>query len=186
MSRIGKLPIQIPNSVTVEIIDGGRYNYKKVVVKGPKGELSEDIRFGVILEQKDGQVFVKPDTKFKQSKSLHGLYRTLINNMIIGVTEGYKKELEMVGVGYRASLKGSDLELKIGLTHPVLYKAPEGISFKVTSDTLIEVSGINKQLVGETAAQIRALRKPEPYKGKGIRYKGEYVRRKAGKSAAMA
>jgi large subunit ribosomal protein L6 len=186
MSRIGKLPIKIENGVTLEIQDGGRYLYKKVLVKGPKGELSEDIRRGINLELKDGELLVSRINNSKENRSLHGLYRSLINNMVDGVTKGYSKVLEMHGVGYRAAVKGTNLELKIELNHPVVIEAPEGITFSVNQDTEITISGINKQVVGETAASIRALRKPEPYKGKGIRYSGEFVRRKAGKSAGSA
>jgi large subunit ribosomal protein L6 len=183
MSRIGVKPIKIESGVTVTVNDGGRYGYKKIVVKGPKGELSEDIRKGVDIEVKDDQVVVTRKNDQKQNRAYHGLYRTLIANMVTGVTEGYTKDLEMVGVGYRSNMKGNAIELQVGLNHPVIIEAPEGINFDIKDSTEITVSGIDKQLVGETAAKIRASRKPEPYKGKGIRYKGEYVRRKAGKAA---
>lgn len=186
MSRIGKLPIKIENGVNVEIQDGGKYGYKKIVVKGPKGELQEDIRRGVSIEVKDGEAIVTRVNDSKKNKSFHGLYRSLINNMVLGVTEGYAKKLEMVGVGYRAKMLGNDIELSIGLNHPVVIKAPAGIKFDLEDNTKITISGVDKQLVGETTASIRAIKKPEPYKGKGIRYEGEQVRRKAGKSAASA
>lgn len=183
MSRVGKEPIKIENNVQVEVNEGGEYNHKEITVKGPKGELKQSIRKGVDVEVKDGEVVFTRANDSKRNRSFHGLYRSLVSNMIEGVTNGYSKELELVGVGYRAKMAGNDLELSLELTHPVIYKAPEGITFEVTDSVNVKVSGINKQLVGETAAQIRALRKPEPYKGKGVRYKGEQVRRKAGKAA---
>jgi len=183
MSRIGLKPIKIEQNVQVEILTGGRYGHQKVIVKGPKGELSEDIRRGVDIALKNGEILLTAKNDIKLSKCYHGLYRTLIFNMVVGVTKGFTKVLQMVGVGYRALLKGNDIELSIGLNHPVYIKAPSGITFSVSDNTEISISGINKQLVGETAARIRALKKPEPYKGKGIMYKGEYVRRKAGKAA---
>jgi large subunit ribosomal protein L6 len=186
MSRIGKLPIKIENGVTVEVQDGGRFGYKKVVVKGPKGELSQDIRHGVKISVENGAVKVERDSDSKMNRSYHGLYRTLIANAVEGVTKGYSKELEIVGVGYRGALKGTDLELNIGYTHPVVVKPIPGISFAIKDQVFVTVSGIDKHLVGHMTAKIRELRKPEPYKGKGIRYKGEYVRRKAGKAAASA
>lgn len=186
MSRIGNQPVTIENGATVEIVDGGKFNYKQVVVKGPKGELSQDIQRGIKIEVKDDQVIVTRESDNKRHKSLHGLYRSLIQNLIEGVTKGYVKELELHGVGYRVNTKGNDLEFNLGLNHPILFSAPEGISFEVKDQVDLKVSGIDKQLVGETAAKIREMRKPEPYKGKGIRYKGEYVRRKAGKTAGSA
>ncbi len=178
MSRIGKQPVDIPAGVTVKMENG------LIVVKGPKGELKQDINPAINVEIKDNQViFTRPDDK-KENRSMHGLYRALVNSMVTGVTQGFQKELTIVGVGYRATLKGSNLELNMGYSHPVVMKAPEGITFEVPSATQIFVKGIDKQLVGQVAADIRAVRKPEPYLGKGIRYANEYVRRKEGKSAS--
>ncbi|MBD3280246.1 50S ribosomal protein L6 [Candidatus Dojkabacteria bacterium] len=184
MSRIGKNPVKIEEGVEVEVQKGGRFGHLTVKVNGPKGELSEDIRKGIEIKVEDGKVVLERDNDSKQNKSLHGLYRSLIANMIKGVAKGFEKELELVGVGYRAELKGNEVELSLGLSHPVLYKIPEGIQLDVKDKTEIKVSGIDKHLVGQVAAAIRETRKPEPYKGKGIRYKGEQVRRKAGKAAA--
>ena len=176
MSRIGKLPISVPGGVNVSI-DG-----QSVTVKGPKGELSLVIAEPIRVSLEEGQVLVtRPDDE-RDSRALHGLSRTLINNNIIGVTEGYSKGLEVVGTGYRVIAKGTGLELALGFSHPVNVEAPEGISFELEGNTKITVRGIDKQAVGETAANIRKLKKPEPYKGKGIRYAGEIVRRKAGKA----
>ncbi len=176
MSRIGKLPIAVPGGVTVNI-DG-----QQVTVKGPKGELSLTVAEPIRVALEEGQVLVtRPDDE-RDSRALHGLTRTLINNDIIGVTEGYAKQLEVVGTGYRVQQKGAGLELALGFSHPVLFDAPEGITLSVEGNTKITVSGISKQAVGEAAANIRKLKKPEPYKGKGIRYAGENVRRKAGKA----
>lgn len=176
MSRIGKAPIAVPAGVEVRI-DGS-----DVTVKGPKGELSRTFSPKVTITQEDGQVLVGRLDDDRESRSLHGLSRSLVNNMVVGVSEGFRKELDIVGVGYRATAKGSDIELALGFSHPVVIEAPEGISFQVPAPTRIEVHGIDKQLVGQVAADIRAWRKPEPYKGKGVRYVGEYVRRKAGKT----
>ena len=176
MSRIGKLPIAIPGGVDVEI-EGQR-----VSVKGPKGELTLVVAEPIRVSVEGGEVLVtRPDDE-RNSRALHGLTRTLINNNIIGVTEGYAKQLEVVGTGYRVQQKGTGLELALGFSHPVLFDAPEGITLAVEGNTKISVSGISKQAVGEVAANIRKLKKPEPYKGKGIRYAGEVVRRKAGKA----
>ncbi|WP_125099087.1 50S ribosomal protein L6 [Leucobacter chromiireducens] len=176
MSRIGKLPITVPGGVDVKI-DG-----QKVTVKGTKGELSLVVAEPIRVAVEEGQVVVtRPDDE-RDSRALHGLTRTLINNNIIGVTEGYSKQLEVVGTGYRVQQKGAGLELALGFSHPVLVDAPEGITLAVEGNTKITVSGISKQAVGEAAANIRKLKKPEPYKGKGIRYAGENVRRKAGKA----
>jgi len=176
MSRIGKLPIAVPGGVTVNI-DG-----QQVTVKGPKGELSLTVAEPIRVVLEEGQVLVtRPDDE-RDSRALHGLTRTLINNDIIGVTEGYAKQLEVVGTGYRVQQKGAGLELALGFSHPVLVDAPEGVTLSVEGNTKITVSGISKQAVGEAAANIRKLKKPEPYKGKGIRYAGENVRRKAGKA----
>ncbi|GAA1784145.1 MULTISPECIES: 50S ribosomal protein L6 [Leucobacter] len=176
MSRIGKLPIAVPGSVNVSI-DG-----QSVTVKGPKGELTLVVAEPIRVALEDGQVLVtRPDDE-RDSRALHGLTRTLINNDIIGVTEGYSKQLEVVGTGYRVQQKGTGLELALGFSHPVNVDAPAGITLSVEGNTKITVSGISKQAVGEAAANIRKLKKPEPYKGKGIRYAGENVRRKAGKA----
>jgi len=176
MSRIGKLPIPLPAGVTVEI------NGQDVAVKGPKGELKLTIAKPITISQEDGNVIVaRPDDE-AISKSLHGLTRTLVANNVHGVSEGFTKALEIVGTGYRAALKGSTVELSLGYSHPVVVTPPEGITLVVEGNTKIIVSGIDKQAVGEMAANIRKLRKPEPYKGKGVRYEGERVRRKAGKA----
>jgi len=176
MSRIGKSPIPVPAGVEVNI------SGSDVTVKGPKGQLSLTVTDPITVALTDGQVVVtRPDDE-RLSRSLHGLTRTLIANQIIGVTEGYTKALEIVGTGFRVAAKGSDLEFALGYSHPITVKPPQGISFAVEGNTKIVVSGIDKQAVGEVAANIRKLRKPEPYKGKGVRYAGEVVRRKAGKS----
>ena len=177
MSRIGKQPIPIPESVTV------RVEPDRVDVKGPKGELSERIPRDIEVVQEDGQLLVRRPTDRGEHRALHGLTRSLVANMVIGVTDGYAKTLEIQGVGYRAQKRGSDLELALGFSHPVPIKAPDGIEFEVPQPTRIVVRGISKQLVGEVAANIRKQRPPEPYKGKGIRYEGEYVARKVGKRA---
>ncbi|MCD6528368.1 50S ribosomal protein L6 [bacterium] len=177
MSRIGKKPIKIPEGVEVEIKD------QEVVVKGPKGELVRQIPSEIKVEKKEDLLFVNPKVdikKAKKVKALWGLYRTLIANMIIGVTEGFEKKLEIEGLGYKAALVGDELELKVGFTHPVKIKKPEGINFSVEKN-VISVSGIDKEKVTQTAAKIRSVSPPEPYKGKGIRYQGEIIRRKAGK-----
>jgi large subunit ribosomal protein L6 len=177
MSRIGRQPIPIPESVTV------RVEPARVDVKGPKGELSERIPRDIEVVQEDGQLLVRRPTNRGEHRALHGLTRSLVANMVIGVTDGYAKTLEIQGVGYRAQKRGSDLELALGFSHPVPIKAPDGIEFEVPQPTRIVVRGISKQLVGEVAANIRKQRPPEPYKGKGIRYEGEYVARKVGKRA---
>ena len=173
MSRIGKMPVAIPSGVEVAI-DGST-----VTVKGGKGELTRTFSDIMSIKVEDGNVIVERPDDSREAKSLHGLTRTLIHNMIVGVSEGYAKKLELVGVGYR----GTDLELQLGYSHPVVVPAPENIAFEVPSQTEIIVKGISKEQVGQVAANIRAWRKPEPYKGKGIRYEGEYVRRKLGKAA---
>jgi large subunit ribosomal protein L6 len=176
MSRIGKLPITVPSGVDVAVDD------QLVTVKGPKGTLSHKVAEPITVSQEDGSIAVaRPDDE-RLSKSLHGLSRTLIANMVTGVTNGYTKTLEIVGTGYRVTAKGSDLEFALGYSHPVLVKAPEGITFRVETPTRFAVEGIDKQKVGEVAANIRKLRKPDPYKGKGVRYQGEVIRRKAGKA----
>ncbi len=178
MSRIGKKPIPVPDGVKVSV---DKANI--VTVEGPKGKLTLQVspRMKIVVE--DGQVRVERPTDLKMDKALHGLYRSLINNMIIGVTQGYRKELEMVGVGYKAQLKGKELVLEVGYSHPVVYPIPEGVSIQTPKPTQIVVEGIDKQKVGQVAAEIRKIRPPEPYKGKGIRYVGEKIRRKAGKAA---
>lgn len=183
MSRVGNVPIKIEEGVEVQILDGGEFSNKLVKVSGQKGELQLSIRRGIEVKLEDDLVKLNRKDDTKRLKSLHGLYRTLISNLITGVTKGYIKELEIVGVGYKAGLKGNDLELNLGLNHPVFFPAPEGIKFEVSDNVNVKISGIDSVLVGNTAAKIREIKKPEPYKGKGIRYKGEYVRRKAGKAA---
>jgi large subunit ribosomal protein L6 len=176
MSRIGRLPIPIPAGVDITV-DGST-----VSVKGPKGELTLAVASPIEVKKEDGQILVtRPDDE-RASRSLHGLTRTLIANQIVGVTEGYKKGLEIVGTGYRVAAKGDSVEFALGFSHPITVAPPAGISFTVEGNTKLTVSGIDKQAVGEVAANIRKLRKPEPYKGKGVRYAGEVVRRKAGKS----
>ncbi len=177
MSRIGKQPIPVPSGVEVKI-DGST-----VSVKGPKGQLVQSFTEMLSIAMDDDTVVVTRPDDTRDARSLHGLTRTLISNMIVGVSQGYSKNLEIVGVGYRAVLKGTDLELALGFSHPVVMKPEAGITFEVPAPTKITVSGIDKQRVGQVAAEIRAWRKPEPYKGKGVRYEGEYVRRKLGKAA---
>lgn len=177
MSRIGKLPVAVPSGVDVAI-DGAH-----VTVKGPKGTLSHTVASPIIVEKNDGVLDVKRPDDERQSRALHGLTRTLVNNMVVGVTEGYEKKLEIVGVGYRVLSKGpTQLEFQLGYSHPITFNAPDGITFTVETPTKLGVQGIDKQLVGEVAANIRKLRKPEPYKGKGVRYAGEHIRRKVGKA----
>ena len=178
MSRIGKLPVSVPAGVEVKI------NGSDVSVKGPKGELSYSFSKNLKISQTDEGVVVERPNDERENRALHGLTRTLINNMIVGVTEGYVKTLELQGVGYRASLKGKSLEMTLGFSHPVKVDPPEGIEFECPETTIINVKGIDKQLVGQVAADVRSYRPPEPYKGKGIRYQGEHVRRKEGKAGA--
>ena len=177
MSRIGKAPIPLPDSVDFN------YDNAVVTVKGPKGELTQRVPREMMVEVGDGVIQVKRPTDSGQHRSLHGLTRTLIANMVTGVTEGFEKRLEIVGVGYRASVKGDDLELLVGYSHPVVIAPPEHIVFECPQQTVVIVRGIDKQVVGEVAAKVRSIRPPEPYKGKGIRYAGEYVQRKVGKRA---
>lgn len=177
MSRIGNKEIIVPSGVTVEIDENNL-----VSVKGPKGTLSEQIAKDIKVEQADGKITVTRPSEHKTHRSLHGLSRTLINNMIIGVTEGYSKKLEIVGVGYRATKQGKKLVLSLGFSHPVEMEDPEGIEVEVPTQTEIIVKGINKQQVGNYASKIRDWRKPEPYKGKGVKYAGEHIRRKEGKT----
>jgi large subunit ribosomal protein L6 len=177
MSRIGRQPIEIPSGVTVTV-DPGR-----VQVAGPLGTLQQQVPQRMKIEHGDGSVVVTRPTERNDDRALHGLTRTLVANMVEGVTKGFEKRLEIQGVGYRAALRGTDLELSVGYSHPVTIKPRTGITFEVPAPTQIVVKGIDKQVVGQTAAEIRKVRPPEPYKGKGIRYEGEYVRRKVGKRA---
>jgi large subunit ribosomal protein L6 len=177
MSRIGKLPINVPSGVDVAIDEN------LVTVKGPKGTLSHAVAAPIVVEKTDDVLEVKRPDDERISRALHGLTRTLINNMVVGVTDGYEKRLEIVGVGYRVLSKGpTQLEFQLGYSHSITFNAPDGITFAVEGPTRLGVQGIDKQLVGETAAKIRKLRKPEPYKGKGVRYAGEQVRKKVGKA----
>ena len=176
MSRIGRMPIAIPSGVSVAI------NGQDVSVTGPKGSLSLTVAEPITVSQEDGTLVVTRPNDERASRSLHGLTRTLVANMVIGVTTGFEKSLEIVGTGYRVAAKGTDLEFQLGFSHPVVVKAPDGIAFQVESPVKFKVMGIDKQKVGEVAANIRKIRKPEPYKGKGVRYEGEVIRRKAGKA----
>jgi large subunit ribosomal protein L6 len=179
MSRIGRLPIALPTGVDVTI-DG-----RRVTVKGPKGELTRELHPDMTVEREDGNIVVTRPTEQKHHKQLPGLTRTLVNNMVVGVTTGYRKGLEITGVGYRAALVGKKLQLNLGYSHPVEIDPPAGISFEVENPTRLAVVGIDKELVGEIAARVRSTRKPEPYKGKGVRYAGERIRRKAGKAGKI-
>jgi large subunit ribosomal protein L6 len=179
MSRIGRLPIPVPSGVDVTI-DG-----RNVTVTGPKGSLSRALHPDMTVSREDGTIVVTRPTEQKTHKQLHGLTRTLVNNMVVGVTDGYRKGLEITGVGYRAALNGRKLTLNLGYSHPIEIDPPEGISFEVENPTRLAVVGIDKELVGQIAAKVRATRKPEPYKGKGVRYSGEYIRRKAGKAGKI-
>lgn len=176
MSRIGKLPITVPSGVEVTI-DG-----QDVSVKGPKGELSHRVSEPIAVEQSEGELTVSRSNDERESRALHGLSRTLVNNLVVGVTEGFTKRMEIYGVGYRVQLKGTDLEFSLGYSHPVTVHAPEGITFHVENPTRFSISGIDKQVVGQVASNIRKLRKSDPYKGKGVRYEGERIRRKVGKT----
>ncbi len=180
MSRVGKLPIPLPKGVEVRV--AGRL----VTVKGPKGELSREVDADMGVEQQDGQVVITRPTDQQRHRAVHGLTRALVANMVSGVSEGFSKTLEMQGVGYRAQMQGADLVLAIGFSHPVNIKPPQNIEFEVDGTSKIIVRGINKEQVGQVAADVRKIRPPEPYKGKGIRYAGEYVRRKAGKAGKAA
>ena len=179
MSRIGRLPIPVPSGVDVTI-DG-----RNVTVTGPKGSLSRALHPDMTVSREDGTIVVTRPTEQKTHKQLHGLTRTLVNNMVIGVTDGYRKGLEITGVGYRAALSGRKLQLNLGYSHQIEIDPPEGITFEVENPTRLAVVGIDKELVGQIAAKVRATRKPEPYKGKGVRYAGEYIRRKAGKAGKI-
>jgi large subunit ribosomal protein L6 len=177
MSRIGRKPIPIPEGVEIDVKPGA------VTVKGPKGELSQSLSRDMKVSVEDGTLTVERPTDRSEHRALHGLSRSLIANMVEGVTDGFERRLEIQGVGYRANLKGKSLEMALGFSHPVTIEAPEGIEFEVPQPTEVVVRGIDKQLVGETAARVRKARPPEPYKGKGVRYAGEYVARKVGKRA---
>jgi large subunit ribosomal protein L6 len=179
MSRIGVKPISLPSDVTVTM------SATQIEVKGPKGSLSQPALKGIKVEQSDNQLLVTRTNNGRQTRAFHGLMRSVLSNLVQGVTQGYQKKLELVGTGYRAKKQGDNITLSVGYSHPVEYIAPEGIILNTEGDTVISVSGINKQLVGEVAAKIRAVRKPEPYKGKGIRYQGEVIRRKAGKATKV-
>ena len=179
MSRIGRLPIAVPSGVDVTI-DG-----RNVTVKGPKGSLSRALHPDMTVSREDATIVVTRPTEQKTHKQLHGLTRTLVNNMVVGVTDGYRKCLEITGVGYRAALSGRKLQLNLGYSHQIEIDPPEGITFEVENPTRLAVVGIDKELVGQIAAKVRSTRKPEPYKGKGVRYAGEYIRRKAGKAGKI-
>jgi large subunit ribosomal protein L6 len=178
MSRIGKKPIVVPSGVTVSV-DGST-----IKVKGPKGELTREIRKEITVEQNDGQLTLSRPDDSKENRAYHGLTRALLNNMVEGVTAGFKKTLEIIGVGYRAEKKGETLVLTVGYSHQVIYPQPAGITLTAQTPTVVVIEGIDKQKVGQVAAELRAVRPPEPYKGKGIRYQGEQVRRKAGKAGS--
>lgn|SRR5918992_3644815 len=177
MSRVGQVPITVPSGVEVSIEQG------RISVRGPRGLLERSIPEGISVEKSDGEIRVGRASEAREVRALHGLVRSLVANMVQGVTEGYEKRLEIYGVGYRATKQGNNLELAVGFSHPVRKEAPPGIEFDLPAPTKITVRGIDKELVGQTAAEIRAVKKPEPYKAKGIRYEGEYIRRKAGKAA---
>ena len=183
MSRIGKQPIELGDKVTIDVAANNL-----VTVKGPKGELKVQIDPDIRVELKDGQVLVTRPTEQKRHRSMHGLYRSLLDNAVVGVTQGYRKELEIIGVGYRASVSNGVLELALGFSHPIYFVPPKGVTVDVDTkrgkNPIIVIEGTDKQMVGQVAAKIRGLRPPEPYKGKGVRYVDEYVRRKAGKTAA--
>jgi large subunit ribosomal protein L6 len=179
MSRIGRLPIAVPS--TVEVTIDGRH----LTVSGPKGTLSRTLHPDISVTREDGTIVVTRPTEQKTHKQLHGLTRTLVNNMVIGVTDGYRKGLEISGVGYRAALSGRKLTLNLGYSHPIEIEPPDGITFELENPTRLSVVGIDKELVGQVAAKVRSTRKPEPYKGKGVRYAGEQVRRKAGKAGKI-
>jgi large subunit ribosomal protein L6 len=178
MSRVGRSPIPLPNGVDV-VIEGGH-----IIVKGPKGTLERDLPPTITVRQDDGQLIVERPDDERQNRALHGLTRSLVNNMVVGVTDGFRKDLDIVGVGYRATAKGpTTLELALGFSHPVSVEAPDGVTFEVPTPTHVVVHGIDKETVGQVAANIRAIRKPEPYKGKGVKYRDERILRKAGKAA---
>ena len=178
MSRIGRAPVPVPDGVQITVADG------RITVTGPRGTLERELPPDMAVRQDDGVLVVERPDDERRHRALHGLTRSLVNNMVVGVTQGFQRDLEIVGVGYRAVAQGpTRLELALGFSHPVVFEAPEGITFEVPSPTRISIRGIDKQAVGQVAAEIRQIRKPEPYKGKGVRYAGEIVRRKAGKAA---
>lgn len=178
MTRKGKLPIPVPSGVEVKVQDG------LISVKGPKGHLEQAVKDGISVKVEEKQIVVGLSKEDDELRKFQGLYRQLIENMVVGTTKGFEKKLEMIGVGYRAAVQGSDVNLQVGLSHPTLIPIPNGLSVKVDKNTQITITGFDKQLVGQFASTLRAIRPPEPYQGKGIRYVGEYVRRKAGKSAS--
>lgn len=180
MSRVGRKPIPLSKDVKVQMTDG------TIFVKGPKGELSARLPSSIGIEVKETEIVVNRSSDNKKERALHGTWRALINNMLKGVTEGFRKKLEIVGVGYKAELKGKKLQLALGYSHPILFSPPPSVKIEVPQPTSIIISGIDKQLVGQVAAKIRTLRPPEPYKGKGVKYEGEHIRRKAGKAATTA
>lgn len=185
MSKIGKKIIEFdPAKIKLEISEGGEFGNKKIKITGPKGDLELSLRAGINLDLKEKELEVKRENEESQTKAYHGLYRSLISNMIEGVLNGYEKKLEIHGVGYRGAQVGEGIELNVGFSHKVKYNPPAGVKLTMPDQNIVIVSGVDKQMVGQVAAEIRAIRKPEPYKGKGIRYSGEYVRRKAGKSNA--
>lgn len=179
MSRVGKVPIALPDGVQVSLGDG------EIRVKGPQGELTHSVPSGVKVKEEERQLIIERESDVKDHRALHGLTRALVANMVTGVSQGFEKRLELVGVGYRVAKKGENLEIQIGFSHPVKVEAPSGIKFEVPAPDQLTVRGIDRQAVGQVAAEIRAIRKPEPYKGKGFRYAGEYVRKKAGKAAKV-
>ena len=178
MSRIGRKPVTVASGVTVRLDD------RSVRVKGPRGELAATVHPNIAVDINDKTVDVKRSSNRKEDRALHGLWRALINNMVVGVSQGFTRKLELVGVGYRAEMKGKTLQLLLGYSHPILFKAPEGVKIETPTQTNITVTGIDKEIVGMVAAKIRSFRPPEPYKGKGVKYEGEHIRRKAGKAAA--
>lgn len=182
MSRVGKLPVELPDSVTASFNEENA-DWLNIEIKGPKGSLTKRFRKVIDIKQDEKSLLVTRRSDRKLERSLHGTYRAVLSNMVKGVTEGFEKKLISVGVGYRMQLKGKDLELNMGYSHPVVYKAPEGVSFNVDGQTNLTVSGVDLEKVGQVAAEIRAVRPPEPYKGKGIKYEGEQIIRKAGKAA---
>jgi large subunit ribosomal protein L6 len=184
MSRIGKNPITIPNGVTVEVKPGGEYGHQEVVVTGPKGTMNRSLRKGIDANVTDGKVVFVREDESKQMKSYHGLYRALVNNMVKGVTEGFKRELEIIGIGYRAEQQGQQIVFSLGYSHKINYEVPAGINVDIKDQTEILIEGVDKQLVGEVAAKIRSFREPEPYKGKGVKYKDEQIKRKSVKKGA--
>ena len=178
MSRIGRKPVPVASGVTVQLDD------RSVRVKGPRGELAATVHPSISVDVNDKTVEVKRSSNGKKDRALHGLWRALIQNMVVGVSQGFTRKLELVGVGYRAEMKGKTLQLLLGYSHPILFKAPEGVKIETPTQTNITVTGIDKEIVGMVAAKIRSFRPPEPYKGKGVKYEGEHIRRKAGKAAA--